>query len=339
MHLKTAMLAGIFLVFCHSSGIMAADSQFACSMREDALPLPPAEGGLPSVKAEAFFTASENGRHTLEGAIFDKDGNLLFCDTTASRVYKLSPQKELTLVVETPGFAPSGLALHKDGKLFMTALNLKKGLGQILALSPDGKNLETILPVEAGYLPNDLVFDKHGGFYFTDFRGGATVPAGGVYHVSPDFKDIKPVIPNMAQANGIALSPDGQTLWATEYAANRLHRVNLEGPTSIPPTGSKIPYTFIGPAPDSMRVDEDGNVYVAMVGQGRILIFNCNGLPIGQVLLPGRENGLNARSTSLAIHHDKKEMRIVSGNTAEAGKEDAIIFSAPAFAKGLSAAH
>ncbi len=93
MHLKTAMLAGIFLVFCHSSGIMAADSQFACSMREDALPLPPAEGGLPSVKAEAFFTASENGRHTLEGAIFDKDGNLLFCDTTASRVYKLSPQK------------------------------------------------------------------------------------------------------------------------------------------------------------------------------------------------------------------------------------------------------
>ena len=88
-----------------------------------------------------------------------------------------------------------------------------------------------------------------------------------------------------------------------------------------------------------MRVDEDGNVYVAMVGQGRILIFNCNGLPIGQVLLPGRENGLNARSTSLAIHPDKKEMRIVSGNTAEAGKEDAIIFSAPAFAKGLSAAH
>ena len=39
----------------------------------------------------------------------------------------------------------------------------------------------------------------------------------------------------------------------------------------------------------------------AIYGRGRVLAFNSNGIPIGQVLLPGREAGHNLRSTSLAI--------------------------------------
>ena len=84
-----------------------------------------------------------------------------------------------------------------------------------------------------------------------------------------------------------------------------------------------------------MRVDKDGNVYVAIVGQGRVLVFNPAGLPIGQILLPGRDKGLNLRSTSLALHPDAKEIRIVAGNTQEAASKDAAIFTAPAFANGL----
>jgi len=30
-----------------------------------------------------------------------------------------------------------------------------------------------------------------------------------------------------------------------------------------------------------MRADADGNVYVAIYGQGRVLAFNRNGIPIG----------------------------------------------------------
>jgi sugar lactone lactonase YvrE len=50
-----------------------------------------------------------------------------------------------------------------------------------------------------------------------------------------------------------------------------------------------------------MRADADGNLYVAMYGQGRVMVFNKNGLPIGQVLLPGRRDGHNLRSTSMAF--------------------------------------
>ena len=54
-----------------------------------------------------------------------------------------------------------------------------------------------------------------------------------------------------------------------------------------------------------MRMDSDGNVYVAMYGQGRILVFNRNGIPIGQVLLPGRENGHKLESTSMALSPER----------------------------------
>lgn len=305
-------------------------------MEAGVVPIPPAERGVRTVEASRLSVAGDNGQ-TLEGALFAPNGDLLFCNVSDRKVMRLSPDGRLSTVLEVRDFAPGGLAWHRDGRLFVAGINQQARNGSIIALSPDGRKTETIIAAEAGYMPNDLVFDGSGGFYFTDFRGSATVPAGGVYYVTPDFKSISPVIPNMAQANGVALAPDGKTLWATEYARNLLHRVNLAGPAEVPLTGSKILYHFTGPAPDSMRVDADGNVYVALVGQGRVLIFNPAGIPLGQVLLPGRDAGLNLRSTSLAIHPERPEMRVVAGNTAEAPSKDASVFRAPAFAPGLKA--
>lgn len=323
-------ICAVFLCWCFLPRAASAMD----SMKGPA-PIPPAEQGLPTFNATHLATAANNGE-TLEGAIFDKDGNLLFCDVSSHRVMRLNPDNELTTILKLKDYAPCGLAFHKDGRLFVVANNLRKKVGLILATSPDGKTPEIIISDKAGYLPNDLVFDANGGFYFSDFSGSATKPGGGIFYVSPDFGSISTIIPNMSQGNGVALSPNGKVLWATEYANNRLHRVNLDGPTSVSQTGSKVPYHFIGPAPDSMRTDADGNVYVAMVGQGRVMIFNANGFPIGQILLPERELGNNLRSTSLAIHPQKPELRIVAGNTADAPSRSASIFTAPALTHGQS---
>ena len=299
------------------------------------VPLPPAEQAVPGETAAPWLTVSPNN-DILEGAIFDGEGNLLFCDVSRRRVLRLTPEKELSTLVEVPGIGAGGLALHKDGRLFMAVLDLGRKVGGILAWSPKTGEFETIVPAEAGYWPNDLVFGPDGGFYFSDFRGSATNPAGGVYHVSPDFKTVTPVIPHLAQANGVALSPDGRTLWATEFAANRLHRAQLDGPATVSPIGSAVPYHFTGAAPDSMRVDSEGNVYVALYGQGRVLCFDQNGIPVRQILLPGRDEGKNLLSTSLAIDPAAPELFIVTSN--EAADEPAQVFRAGALAPGLAAA-
>lgn len=297
-------------------------------------PIPPSERTLQTATAEPWFKVSDEN-HVLEGAIFDPNGNLLVCDVTDRRVLRLTADKQRSTIATVTDFAPGGLALHKDGRLFIAALDLEKGMGTIVAVSPDGSGMETIIAPNAGYLPNDLVFDDRGGFYFTDFKGTATTPEGGVYYASPDFRTVTPVLPHLAMANGVALSSDGKTLWATEFGRNLLHRIELADATTITTIGSAIPYHFIGPAPDSMRTDVDGNVYVAMYGQGRVLAFNKNGIPIGQIVLPGREQGKNLLSTSLAIRPGGKELYAVTSNAA--GTEGATIFHAKALGNGLPA--
>lgn len=297
-------------------------------------PIPLAEQGLQSVEARPLKVVNSE-RHILEGAVFDREGNLYFCDVTGGKVQKLTPENELSDHVVLDGLAPCGLAFGPDGRLFMAVKDPGGKAGSILAFSGAGGRPEVIVGAEKGYLPNDLVFDGKGGLYFSDCKGTSTVPGGGIIYLAPDGT-LTTVIPDMAQANGVALSPDDAVIWATEYAREQLHKTTVKNATEIVPFRSHIPYRFTGRGPDSMRVDADGNVYVAMMSQGRVLIFNPNGFPIGQILLPGRDAGENLLSTSLAIHPEKKEVRIVTSNPAESTSADAVIFTAPAFAPGLA---
>ncbi len=327
------LIAGV----CLAAGAQAQQERMASGLVYDAqtrgpVPIPPSERTLQTVVAESWFKVSDEG-FVLEGAIFDHSGNMFFCDATSRRVLRLTPDKHLSTIVRLDTLSPGGLALHKDGRLFIAALDIPKGIGSIVAVNPDGSGMQTIIPPEAGFSPNDLVFDAQGGFYFTDFHGASTDPKGGVYYASPDFATIKPVLPHLALANGVALSPDGKNLWATEFGRNLLHRIELADATTLTPLGSAIAYHFTGPAPDSMRADADGNIYVAMYGQGRVFVFNRNGIPIGQVLLPGRENGHNLQSTSMAIRPGTNDLYIVTSDGM--GGQGATIFHAKSFAKAL----
>lgn len=296
-------------------------------------PIPVGEQMLQTVVAEPYFRVSDRGLQ-LEGPVFDKQGNLLFVEVFGGRVFKLTPDKKLTTLLPENKLGPAGLAVHKDGRIFLAGLGNFKDTGSVVAISPDGSAMETIVPVSAGYLPDDLVFDANGGFYFTDFKGTSFDPRGGVYYVSPDFKTITPVVKNLSVANGVALSPNGKVLWTNEFSGGTLHRVELSDATTIAPFGTAVPYHFTGHAPDSMRTDSDGNVYVAMYQQGRVLVFNDNGIAIGQILLPGREKGHNLRSTSLAFFPGSNDLVVVSNDWE--GGQGTTIFRAKGFARGAT---
>lgn len=297
------------------------------------VPIPQSERGLYTITAEPYFQVSDKGLQ-LEGASFDRQGNLIFVDVFGGTVFKLTPDKQLSTILPANKLGSAGTAIHKDGRIFVVGLGNFVDTGSIFWMNPDGSGLTTIVPASAGYIPDDLVFDKNGGFYFTDFRGTSDTPVGGVYYVSPDFKKITPLLSHMAVANGVCLSPDEATLWTTELSAGRLTRVELTGPTTIAAFGTAVPYYFNGPAPDSMRTDSDGNVYVAMYSQGRVLVFNPNGIAIAQILLPKRETGHNLRSTSMGFVPGTNDMLILTNDAA--GGEGSWIFHAKGFAKGTT---
>lgn len=295
------------------------------------VPIPPGERDLQGVVAQPWFKVSDEGI-PLEGPSFDRASDLLFTDAGTGRILRLSPDRHLTTVLPANALNLGGLAIHQDGRIFAAGTGGSKR-GSIVSVRPDGSDMRTVIPPEAGYVVNDIVFDAKGGFYFTDFRGTSTDPKGGAYYVSPDLVTITPVLPNLALANGVALSPNGKTLWVTEFGRNLLHRVDLADATTPTPLGTTVAYHFTGPAPDSMRADSDGNLYVALYGQGRILAFNRNGIPIGQVLLPGRDEGHNLNSTSMALRPGTDELVIVTNDGT--GGQGSLIFRARAFAKAL----
>jgi lactonase len=300
-------------------------------------PLPASERDLPTAVAEPWFKVSD-GLVGLEGPAFDRQGNLLFVDVFGGRILKLSPRRELSTVYTDPQLHPAGIAVHKDGRIFVAAMGAMDPdsmfrRGCVIAIDPDGGKRQTIVPSHLGYIIDDMVFDDAGGFYFTDFRGSSTDPAGGVYYVTPDFGRITPVLPNMCGANGVALSPDGKVLWASEFCNNRLHRADLTAPGVVGRFGALVPYHFVGRAPDSMRTDSAGNHYVAMYHQARFLVFSPYGIPIGQILLPGREDNHFLKSTSLAIVPGSRDLYMVARD--ELGGRGSMIFAAKGLAEGF----
>ncbi|MEB4403897.1 aldo/keto reductase [Klebsiella pneumoniae] len=236
---------------------------------------------------------------------------------------------KLSIVLKENSFGASGLAVHKDGRIFIASVGDMQR-GSVRAIEPNGTREQMIVAPDTGFLVNDLVFDNQGGFYFTDSRGNSADPQGGVFYVSPNVGSIHAILPGLAVGNGIAIDPAGSQIWATEHAKNRLHRVRLSDATTVGPFGSVVTYQFTGPAPDGARVDSEGNVYVAISGQGRVMVFNRNGLPIGQIVLPDRDKGRNLKSTSLAIRPGHRELFIVANSGTEPG--GAMIFRSGAFA-------
>jgi lactonase len=293
----------------------------------------PSERDLPTVTAELWKQVSEQALQ-LEGPSFDREGNLLFVEVFGGQVLKIDVEGQLSVVVPKNALGSAGLAIHKDGRLFVAGLGNFKDTGNLTVYEADGTGRQVLIAGSRHHLVDDLVFDRLGGFYFTDFRGTSTEPTGGVFYVAPDGQSIVPILPKLAIANGIALSPDGKTLWVTEFATGLLHRIELQDATTLAPFGEAVVYRFNGPSPDSMRVDADGNLYVAMYSQGRVLVLNPNGTPIGQILIPGRETGHFLRSTSLAIKPGSNEVYLVS-NDGNLGQGSAI-FRARGFAQALT---
>lgn len=300
-----------------------------------AIPLP--ERDLPTAVAEPWFKVGEGGGMALEGPAFDRQGNLFFLDIYAGRVLKLTPDRHLSAIYTDKDMHPAGLAIHKDGRIFIAALGPIGAsgsfeAGSVIALDANGGNRQVIVPTTGKYLVDDLAFDNAGGIYFTDFRGTSTQPDGGVYYVPPDFKSVTPVIPKLGAANGIAVSPDSKVIWASEFATGRIHRADMAAPGVLGRWGTSIPYQFIGRAPDSMRTDADGNLYVAAYHQGRLLVLSPGGVPIGQILIPGREDDKFLKVTSMAFLPGSNEMVILARD--ELKKTGAMVFKAKGFAKG-----
>ncbi len=231
----------------------------------------------------------------LEGPVFDRSGNLYVTDIPWGRVFRISPDREWSLVAEYDG-EPNGMKFLDDGRLLIT--DYKNGLMTLDVASGKvtpylaRRNSERFKGV------NDLIFDAQGNLYFTDQgQSGLHDPTGRLYRLRPDGQ-LDCLLDNVPSPNGVALSPDGKVLYLAVTRGNCVWRVPLMADGSV----SKVSqfFTSYGPSgPDGLAVDSEGNLLVCNPGLGYVWLLNHRGEPLTVWRSPG---GLSV--TNLAFGGD-----------------------------------
>jgi len=247
-----------------------------------------------------------------EGPVWMPDGTVLVVEMKHGRVTRVHPDGHTETVAE-PGGSPNGLAIGPDGALYVansggwdyveigaftipqTELPEHHSGGRIERvdlMTGDVKVLYTECDGHPLIGPNDLVFDAHGGMWFTDHgrRAGRMQHVGAIYYAQPDGSSIREVIFPSESPNGIGLSPDGTRLYAAETHTGRVYAWNVTGPGEVERNAIGAAGVLVcGLAGmqlfDSLAVDGDGNVVVATLVTGALTVISPAGEVLDQVVL------------------------------------------------------
>jgi len=250
-----------------------------------------------------------------EGPVALPDGSVLVVEIEAARLTRVAPNGAKTTVSQHTG-GPNGAAIGPDGKVYVCnngGFNWHQiaNVGRIPSGQADdytGGRIERVdlatgtietLYAECAGLPlkgpNDIVFDAHGGFYFTDLGKSRPreIDRGAVYYARADGSSIKAIAYPTITANGCALSPDGGTLYFAETESARLWAMDILAPGEVrrAPWPSVHGGRLIG-CPggyqrfDSMAVDSAGNICVATLINGGITVFSPDGATVEHMPMP-----------------------------------------------------
>jgi gluconolactonase len=248
-----------------------------------------------------------------EGPVAMSDGSVVVVEIETGKIARVSPDGTVTRVADTGG-GPNGAAIGPDGKLYVCnnggfEWSVVDGMtapgpqpvnyigGRIQRVDLDTGAVEDVYTECDGHPlrgPNDIVFDQHGGFYFTDLGKSRArdVDKAGIYYAMPDGSSIKNVVYGLDHANGIALSPDNGTLYAAETITGRLWSWEIDSPGVVQPgTTLLAPGTLLYDFPgyqllDSMAVDGDGNICVATLVVGCVSVISPKGELVEKVEVP-----------------------------------------------------
>ncbi len=233
---------------------------------------------ISSEKAVLFAT----GFTFPESPVFNRDGDLYLVNFKSTVINKVSATGEVSTVVDI-GAPNNGAIFDRAGNLYIAS----SGLGAILMLD-SAKNLKTAAATSDGDSllgPNDMAWDNSGRLYFTDPKGsheGNLI--GGIHYIGKDGVTHR-FAGGLAYPNGIAFSLDKKHLYITETSLNRLLRyeVHADGTAGVRNVIIEFPK---GSVPDGMKIDETGNLWVAVHSLGEIWRISPAGVRLGIVKLP-----------------------------------------------------
>lgn len=203
-----------------------------------------------------------DGFQFTEGPAWSRDGFLLFSDNVTNKLYKFVFGTGAVDYADIPG-GPNGNTYDVQGRLYTCEFRTrrvtrtsKKGAVEVLASKFEGKRLNA---------PNDIVVRRDGQIYFTDPAFGNQQDSReldffGVYRITSKG-DLEAIARWKTRPNGITISANGKILYVADSDARVIRAYDLD--RSGVASKERVVVENISGVPDGIRVDEEGNLYVA----------------------------------------------------------------------------
>ncbi len=217
-----------------------------------------------------------------EGAVWSREGFLLFSDVPNDQIRKLVPG-ERSEVFRKDSHGANGNTYDAQGRLYSCESRTrrvvrmdKKGKIEVVAEKWEGKRLNA---------PNDIVVRKDGNIYFTDPAFGEQADHReldfyGVYRITP--KGVMSLVAKPAgRPNGIAFSPNGRILYVDNSDDRNVRAYDVDHAGDV--SNERVVVSNIEGVPDGMKVDEKGNLYVTAKG---VAVYSAEGKLLHTIDMP-----------------------------------------------------
>jgi gluconolactonase len=225
-----------------------------------------------------------------DGPVWSLEDFLLFSDAATDKQHRFTPGKGVSDSGSHPG-GTAGNAYDDKGNLYTCEFRerrvtrtAKNGKVEVIAARFEGKRLNA---------PNDVVVRRDGNVYFTDPAFGNQEDAReldfyGVFRVTTRGQ-VEAIAKWKTRPNGLALSPNGRTLYVSDADGQSIHAFDLDRGGAA--SNDRVVVSKIPGAPGGLRTDESGNIYVAAKG---VLVYS----PQGELV---RTIGLSETPSNLAF--------------------------------------
>ena len=213
----------------------------------------------------------------LEGPAFDGDGHLFFSDIFADRIYRMAPDGKVSIFRADSG-RTNGNTFDARGRL-ISCEGAEQGPGggrRVVRTDLGTGKVEVLTDRYRGRRynsPNDAVADARGRTWFTDpfygdDRSALEMDAEAVYRIDPDGGVTRVLSgPEVERPNGIALTPDGRTLYVVDSHSRpggnrKVWAFDVDEDGGLGRRRQVFDFGK-GRGGDGLRLDERGNLWVA----------------------------------------------------------------------------
>ena len=263
--------------------------------------------GFPAFVGTGAVERVATGMRWAEGPVYFPAGRyVLFSDIPNNRIMRFCEEDGHLSVYRQPSMNSNGNTIDREGRLITCEHSGRRvtrteldGSITIIVDKYNGKKLNS---------PNDVVVTSDGAIWFTDpvygiggnyegLKEPPEQPKHNVYRVDPKSGDIKVVVDDFVEPNGITVSPDEKKLYVIDTGFTdgpdnpshiRVFDLDVEtGKVSNSNVFAEMPKPSIT---DGMRTDTDGRIWCS-VGWGDpnedgVRCYTPQGELLGKIHIP-----------------------------------------------------